>query len=163
MEQRELDRLMADTCEKIRALDIPVSKRLFPEVRVNARAKRRLGCCFFQDGWYKIEVSADILEDRELLRQTLCHELLHTCPGCQDHGKIWKAYAQRLNQRFGYHIERTVKTEECPVPLRHEEVKYILECQSCGARILRKRMSKVVKTPWRYRCACGGKLKRVQS
>lgn len=66
-----------------------------------------------------------------------------------------------MNEKLGYRIERTVKTETPAGSLRHEEIKYILECQSCGAQIKRMRMSKAVKSPWRYRCPCGGKLKRV--
>lgn len=62
---------------------------------------------------------------------------------------------------MGFKIERTVNTGAQEGPLRHEEVKYILECQSCGARIERMRMSKAVKAPWRYRCRCGGRLRRV--
>lgn len=162
MEQSKLDSLMADLGRQLKALGIPISGKLRPTVGVNTRARRRLGCCYCQNGRYWIEVSASILDDEGLLRQTLIHELLHTCPGCRNHGDRWKAYAQLVNQSLGYQIQRTVKTDSDPGPLRHEEVKYILECQRCGAHIKRKRMSKAVKSPWRYRCPCGGKLKRIQ-
>lgn len=161
MVQDELDGLMARLHETLRALGIPVSNKLLPGVKVNTRAKRRLGCCCYQSGRYWIEVSQSILHNDSLLRQTLIHELLHTCPGCRNHGERWKAYALVVKEKLGYEIERTVKTESPPGPLRHEEVKYILECQSCGAQIKRMRMSKAVKSPWRYRCPCGGKLRRV--
>ncbi len=157
----ELDGLMAMLRSELLALGIPVSGKLLPGVRVNTRAKRRLGCCYYQGGRYWIEVSERVLDDEALLKQTLVHELLHTCPKCRDHGERWKAYARLVNEKLGYKIERTVKTEGTEGPLRHEEVKYILECQSCGARIERMRMSKAVKCPWRYRCPCGGKLRRV--
>ena len=159
--QSELDELMAGLRLELKALGIPVSNRLLPEVKVNTRAKRRLGCCFYQDGLYWIEVSQSVLGNENLLKQTLVHELLHTCPKCRDHGQQWKAYARLVNEKLGYKIERTVRVETPFGPLRHEEVKYILECQSCGAQIKRMRMSKAVKSPWRYRCPCGGKLKRV--
>lgn len=161
MLQSELDELMAGLHRELKSLGIPVSSRLLPGVKVNTRAKRRLGCCFCQSGRYWIEISQTVLEDEDLLKQTLVHELLHTCPKCRDHGRQWKAYAQAVNETLGYRIERTVKTEAPMGPLRHEEIKYILECQSCGAQIKRMRMSKAVKYPWRYRCPCGGKLKRV--
>ena len=32
---------------------------------------------------------ARILDQEELLQTTLIHELLHTCYGCQNHGKRW--------------------------------------------------------------------------
>lgn len=162
MDQQRLDNLMAEIARQLRTLGIPISNKLRPTVGVNTRAKRRLGCCYCKNGSYWIEVSSSILEDEALLRPTLAHELLHTCPGCRNHGARWKAYAQLAGQSLDCRIERTVKTESDPGPLRHEEIKYILECQSCGAQIKRKRMSKAVKAPWRYRCPCGGKLKRVQ-
>ncbi len=161
MPKIELDGLMARLRRELISIGIPVSNRLEPEVRINTRARRWLGCCYYQSGRYWIEVSQAVLEDEDLLKQTLVHELLHTCPKCRDHGPKWKAYAQTVNEKLGYRIERTVKTETPAGSLRHEEIKYILECQSCGAQIKRMRMSKAVKSPWRYRCPCGGKLKRV--
>ena len=161
MPKIELDGLMARLRRELISIGIPVSNRLEPEVRINTRARRRLGCCYYQSGRYWIEVSQAVLEDEDLLKQTLVHELLHTCPKYRDHGPKSKAYAQTVNEKLGYRIERTVKTETPAGSLRHEEIKYILECQSCGAQIKRMRMSKAVKSPWRYRCPCGGKLKRV--
>lgn len=162
MLQDELDGLMAELRRELKALGVPVSDRLLPEVRVNTRAKRRLGCCYYKDGRYWIEVSQTILCDPDLLKLTLVHELLHTCPKCRDHGPQWKAYAKTVREALGYKVERTIKTDTPQAPLRHEEVKYVLQCQSCGAKIERMRMSKAVKYPWRYRCPCGGKLKRVR-
>ncbi|RKJ40344.1 sprT domain-containing protein [Acutalibacter sp. 1XD8-33] len=162
MEQKDLDETLAQMWEILKKLGIPVSKKIQPVLKINTRAKRRLGCCFFQNGEYSIEISSILTEDEPLLRQTLAHELLHTCPGCRNHGERWKAYAQIVNQSLDYEISRTVQMQELPLPLRREEVKYVLECESCGAHIQRKRLSKAVKYPWRYRCPCGGKLKRIQ-
>ncbi len=158
----ELDRLMAALLVQLRDLQVPVSPQILPQVQVNTRAKRRLGCCRFQEETYTIEVSAGILQSPDLLKETLLHELLHTCPGCRNHGPLWKSYAAVVNQALGTSIQRTVKVEEAFSPLRREEVKYVLRCQSCGREIKRLRMCKVVKAPWRYRCLCGGKLKRVR-
>lgn len=160
MEQEELDRLMGEIRGELRELGIPISKKLIPCVKINTRAKRRLGCCYFTQAGCMIEVSAAILGDRELLRLTLVHELLHTCPGCRNHGAKWKAWAQQAGEAMGLDIRRTVPVEGEVKPLRQEEIKYVLICESCGARIQRRRMSKAVKYPWRYRCKCGGQLRR---
>ena len=161
MTQEELDKELIELAETLRGMGIPVSKKLTPHVIVNSRAKRRLGCCYVQNGVYSIEVSARQLDDREKVRQTLAHELLHTCHGCRNHGERWKAYAEQVNEVLGFSIQRLFPAEEETVPLRHDTVKYVLECQSCGAKLYRSRMSKAVKSPWRYRCQCGGKLKRI--
>lgn len=163
MEAEELDSIFREMRAALAGLGIPISGSIDPRVRVNSRARRRLGCCYYQNGGYAVEVSASLLDQPELLRQTLAHELLHTCRGCRDHGERWKAYAQRVNEALNYSIQRTVQVGEEPQErLRREEIKYVLECQACGAKISRSRMSKVVKTPWRYRCKCGGKLTRLQ-
>lgn len=162
MIQQELDSLLAEMSETLRGLGIPLSCHISPAVLVNSRAKRRLGCCYCRDGVYEIEVSASLLEQPDRLRQTLCHELLHTCRGCRNHGEKWKAYAAKVNEALGYSIQRLAPAEEeSQEPLRREKIKYVLECQSCGAKICRSRMSKAVKQPWRYRCQCGGRLKRI--
>ncbi len=162
MTQEQLNALLEETRQALLGLGIPVSKKIDPVLRVNTRAKRRLGCCYYVSGGHVIEVSASLLDRPQLLRETLAHELLHTCPGCRNHGERWKTYARQAGTALGYAIQRTVPVEGEAEPLRHEEIKYILECQSCGARIGRMRMSKAVKSPWRYRCSCGGKLRRIQ-
>lgn len=162
MEQAELDKMLADLQACLLNLGVPVSHKILPGVQINIRARRRLGCCIYRQGEYIIEVSASILENPVLLQETLLHELLHTCPGCRNHGEKWKAYADYVNRSMGTQIQRTAKMEGEFTPLRHEEVKYILRCEACGKEIKRLRMCKVVKSPWRYRCLCGGKLKRIQ-
>ena len=54
----ETDCLMAELEENLRELGIPLSRNIVPQVRINTRAKRRLGCCYYQDGVYAVEVSA---------------------------------------------------------------------------------------------------------
>ena len=162
MEKQELDALLAELSVQLRELGIPLGKHISPQVEVNTRAQRRLGCCVCREGRFTIQVSARLLEDAPLLRAILLHELLHTCYGCQNHGKRWKAYAQTAGEALGLSITRTVKAEGETQPLRREEMKYFLRCEQCGAVIGRYRMCKLVKYPWRYRCAaCGGKLQRI--
>lgn len=162
MTQAELDTLLGDLENTLRGLGIPLSREIRPAVVVNTRAKRRLGCCIRKEGAFTIEISAGILDNPELLHATLVHELLHTCYGCQNHGKRWKAYAVKAGEALGLEIQRTVAVEGQPQRLRQDSVKYFLRCTSCGAVIPRRRMSKAVKNPGRYRCSCGGKLERLQ-
>lgn len=161
MTQQELNAMLLAQEEALRGLGIPLSQEISPQVEVNTRAKRRLGCCVHREGRFFIQVSVSILENPELLRATLVHELLHTCYGCQNHGKRWKSYAAKVGETLGLAIERTVAVKGQPQRLRQDPVKYLLRCQSCGAVIPRRRMSKAVKFPSRYRCPCGGKLERI--
>ena len=101
-------------------------------------------------------MSARLLEDGPLLRATLLHELLHTCYGCQNHGKRWKAYAQRVGEALGVEITRTVPLEGPAQPLRQEPVKVPAPVPKLWPAHPPRRLSKAVKYPSRYRCPCGG-------
>jgi len=155
---QDLDILMQQVAEEARGLGIPVSRAISPTVRVNGRATSRLGCCrCLPDGSFEIELSKRALEgDENTLRQLLAHELLHTCPGCQNHGAMWKKYAAIMEKAMGYTIKRTVEPQE--LGLGPKESRYTLVCRQCGAEIHRQRQCRLTRYPWLYRCRCGGKL-----
>ena len=155
------DALLALVAGQARAIDIPISDRLCPHVQVNRRALTRFGCCFRQGELFIIELTQGLLTGtEEACRQVLAHELLHTCPGCRNHGPLWKSYAQRMNQAYGYRIDRTSTrqalglSDECPT-------RYLVVCRQCGQEFRRVRASALVLHPERYRCRCGGKLVRA--
>ena len=157
----DFDALLSAVAEQARALGIPVSDRVDPHVRVNRRAVTRFGCCIRREGGYLIELTERLLEAPEgACRQTLAHELLHTCPGCRDHGVRWKAYAGQMNAAYGYTISRTGTCDQLGVedirPIRH-----LVVCTKCGRQFPRARRSPLVAHPERYRCACGGTLRRA--
>ena len=98
-----------------------------PRVAVNRRAVTRFGCCIRRGGEYVIELSERLLEAEErACMQTLAHEVLHTCPGCRNHGALWKEYAARMNGAYGYAISRTGTCEALGVadvrPVRYRLV-----------------------------------------
>ena len=102
MTQPELNALFASLAGELRALGIPLSRHIDPQPVINTRAQRRLGCCICREGRYTIQVSQSVLDDPQLLRATLAHELLHTCPGCLNHGAAWKAYAKTVGEPLGF-------------------------------------------------------------
>lgn len=157
----DCDGLLKKVIEQARALRIPVSGNIDPHVRVNSRAVARFGCCRYEGGRQAIEIALRIAEGpEESCRETLAHEVLHTCWGCRDHGKRWRGYAQRMNLAYGYHIARTSTNEKMGVR-EERSYKYLLRCENCGAELGRFRASALTREPDRYRCRCGGRLKRV--
>ena len=89
-EQEEINQLLKDVIREAEAVRIPLGK-IKRNVRVNARAKRRFGCCrtvqnAFGVRQFEIELSQKVLacEDKKI-KEILAHELLHTCSGCQNH------------------------------------------------------------------------------
>ena len=154
------DALLRQVLGQARALGIPYSPGISPRVRVNRRAKTRFGCCIKEGFAFQIEVAEKLLYGPEAsLRQTLAHEILHTCPGCVNHGKTWKTYARQMNQAYGYHISRTSTCGELAVE-ETARPKYLVVCSVCGAEFWRLRASRLIRQPERYRCRCGGRLER---
>ncbi len=165
VQPEELDALLAEVLAQARALKLPVSANIDPHVRINTRAKKRFGCCIGSvKSGFVIELSASLPPaGRFVCMQTLAHEVLHTCPGCQDHGERWKAYAARMNRACGYAIRRTDKPEALGVELPRAAApiwRWRIVCTGCGRSFLRQKSSPITKTPQRYRCAvCGGRLR----
>jgi predicted SprT family Zn-dependent metalloprotease len=155
---KSLDNLLMTVISEAKALNIPVSDKIDSKVAVNSRAVRRFGCCIVKDNKFYIEISSKLLDAPEQMRkQTLAHEILHTCPGCKNHGNRWKQYAQKMNSAYGYNISRATTHEQLGID-DTVSYRYLLKCQNCGAEIKRMRRSKLTDHPELYRCKCGGKL-----
>ena len=58
MTQAYIDGLLALAVAQARAVKIPVSRDICPQVRLNRRARTRFGCCIRREGRYTIELSA---------------------------------------------------------------------------------------------------------
>lgn len=150
--------LLSAVIAEARALNIPVARLISPEVVINRRAKMRFGCCRKDRLYWVIEISDRLLEAPEsICRETIAHEVLHTCRGCQNHQQKWKEYAAMMNLAYGYDIKRTGKAEDMGIT-RVKSARYALVCEKCGALITRTRRSKLIDNPDRYRCKCGGRL-----
>lgn len=154
----KLERLFKECIREVESLGIRPSKRI-DSVKVNKRAKRRLGCCkkvlINMLPGFQIEIASRLLGGEELLiKEVLIHEILHTCKSCFNHGKTWKEYAEKVNNAYRYHVSRTADysgTEEI--------YRYRIVCKNCGNVIFRIRKSQVVNAPENYRCGkCKGPL-----
>lgn len=85
------------------------------DVTIKTRAKKRWGQCRKVPGGFTININVVLLDEKndvDGLRNTIFHELLHTCPDCWNHGTQWKAYAAMIRRELGYNIQRTSSAEE---------------------------------------------------
>lgn len=159
----DLDKMLAETIDLARSAKIPVSKKIDRHIYINTRRKTILGTCERQkNGEFRIVISSFVISSGEdEVRNVIAHEILHTCYKCANHGKLWKAYADRLGRAMGQKIERTGSCSEA------ESIKqnapYILVCQNCGREFYRFRKSRLVTCPEKYRCVCGGKICLINS
>ncbi len=178
MKRYDMEALLKEVLSQCMELKIPVSDRIIPEPVINRRAKSRFGSCrkvwkdssgkyirrpesSLQQHYFQIEICEPVLDaDEKDIKNILAHELLHTCYGCYNHGKRWKAYAAKMNEVYGYNITATSTYEKMGLdsPEKNEAYKYKIECRKCGKMFYRRKKSKLIKDIKRYRCQCGGKL-----
>ena len=127
-----------------------------------SRATAKMGSCKKQNDRYTISLSVYILEDEESVRNTLAHELVHTCEGCMNHGAGFQRIGKMVEERLGIPVNRTATKEESErsgiKDVYRMKAGYRVRCENCGAVIYRQRKSALIKHPERYRCGnCGGR------
>lgn len=112
---KDLQELASQCRAELASLQIPYGKVKIWSI--NCRAKARWGLCKkLPDGTYEIEIAKTLLQDDvsdNAVKNTIVHELLHSCPGCFKHTGRWKQYAptwpvmftQYVAQKYGYSVE----------------------------------------------------------
>lgn len=160
---KDLDMLFENCYEKVAALGIQPGNI----VSVGRdRAKTRWGVCrkdvdIRGEYVYKIKISPRLLEDDvpdKSAEETMIHEILHSCKNCMNHGREWKALANKVNTTYGYNIGRVASHSDMGIEPEPMNYKYIIRCRKCHAEGGFMRAGSVVKNPGRYKCKCGGDL-----
>lgn len=91
------------------------------------------------------------------------HEILHTVPGCFNHGKLWKAMADVVNNSsYGYNVKRLAELEDLDKTVIKDRYKYVLKCKRCKKKIGFTKKNKIIKHYKDCRCQCGGKFKKIK-
>lgn len=150
----DFQKYIGDCKGMLDALNIPYAKSI--TFRVNGRWTSRLGQCAKHGDDYTIEIAAKLLDDRtppNSLRQTILHELLHSCEGCMKHTGLWREYAERVNRAYDLQISRLTPREDIGVPQELEKpFNYIMICPHCGAEYKRYRMTDSFRFPYKFNC-----------
>lgn len=127
---------------------------------INSRAKSRWGLCIkHPDNTYEIQIAAQLLESDDVsikaCKETIIHEVLHTCKDCMKHTGTWKNYANIMNNKYGYDIKRCTSLEGKGLAHENEPAtpaKYNYVCKKCGQKVSRRRASKFTKNYRKYGC-----------
>jgi len=167
---KDFRELILQSIQEIRAVGIEPGNIV--KWSINRRAKSRWGLCTkHPDGTYSIEISSRLLEDEKVsekdCKDTIIHEILHSCKGCSGHTGRWKQYAEIMNRTYGYNIKRVTSSEEKGLE-RYESKsrspKYIYRCKKCGQLIIKKRKCKFTKYYKHYGCGiCGTRNAFIKS
>lgn len=103
-----------------------------------------------QDNSFKLRVSncyeeiSNSQKAKIRLESTMIHELIHTIPGCLNHGKKFKLFANLINEKYNnkYHICRCTSMTEFGINQKNKNIKYIIECSNCHNQYEYKRKPK---------------------
>lgn len=165
MKIEELQSVFNECIEEVEAIKIPIASNI--KISINKRFVKRWGQCqrLSKDN-YLIEISEKLVRETtpiNSLKETIIHELLHTCNDCMNHGVIWKFYADKVNRCYTqYTISRTSTSEKLGVEELDEDYNYILQCTDCQHKFKYKRWSRVIANYDSCNCGCGGSLKRIK-
>lgn len=155
---KELNIMLEEGIQMIEDAGIIVGN-IKPKVIINKRSKRSLGSCRYTGARndFTIQISHRVLDiEEDKVMDIVLHEILHSCPGCQNHGSIWQRHANTINNTYGSNITITANIKDLGV--KPIEAKYILKCDNCDNTWKRHTRSKLVKYPEQYKCNCGGHL-----
>ena len=163
---KDLNKIYTECQKKLKSIGIQTGE--IQKIAINKRARSRWGQCkVVPNRKYEIEISHQLLDDtvpNKAMETVIIHELLHSCPGCMNHGEKWKKLCHKVYVAYGYNIQRTASAEDLGF-VETEEVKakpkYKIVCTKCGNTYYREKICNIVKYPSHYKCGnCGGELKR---
>lgn len=163
---RDLKKYTVECMEELDKLNITYNNVI--DVSENSRAKHRWGQCRRVPGGFTININSMLLDERvpeKHLKETLMHELLHTCDGCFNHGEKWKYLAALIGRKYGYEVSRAVSYADMGIAeeITEKQPKYAVHCTRCGQTIYRYRKSDLIQNPEEYTCGiCGGKFERME-
>ena len=120
---------------------------------------------YISKGKYSLKVSNvyEEIEDehtaKERLIGTMIHELIHTLPGCYNHGSKFKAACAVVNRKVpGYNLQRCTSMSDYGVKQEVKPIKYVMSCGKCGATWNYRRRPNIMNMKEmnkHYTCACG--------
>lgn len=131
------------------------------DVKISSRLRKILGQCEKHAGTkrYTIIINRDYLRSAlpASVHNTIMHEVIHSLPGCFNHGTKWKAVAHKVNENYIYEpITRTHDLREDTYKIKYA---YNIKCNSCGSEWNYLRLTKTYRAAkaGRATCGCGGR------
>ncbi len=116
--QERFDALLADCDLCLRRMGISPREYL-PSVRLTHNRSRIGSCKKLRGGrkpLFQISCSMDACKTDAQARDVLFHELIHTLPGCFDHGSRFREAAAKVNATYGTDVRATRREPSREVP-----------------------------------------------
>lgn len=169
---KNLDKLFQESLADIKTIGIPVGNIV--KINVSNMKKNTWAYCYkipTMDGNnpnYGIDVSPRLVMDDvsdQSLKDTIAHEILHTCKGCWKHQGQWKRYANIVNNFYKgkYHIQTRESPFDKGISL-DESYRYVIRCNKCSKEVGIHKKCKTLMTVKENRggCICGGMFEIVK-
>lgn len=137
------------------------------------RNRKTLGLCRYDRGRYHIFLNPNMLKfndgirdgryddsGEQLIKSVIAHELVHTLPGCMNHGRRFHEKGNLVKRLMGYTIDTKADVDGSAYFRKYlPKTNYMLKCDNCGNEISKPTLSDPVKNPFKYRCPkCRGNL-----
>ena len=149
--------------------DCNIPYRNITEIKLNNRLSKSWGRCLtknHKDFW--IEIQGKFAQERfsteNQVMEVICHEIIHTCEGCWNHGELFHSYGQRLTEKYGIHVATTAGAEQLTIDsiAWKNSFRYMVACP-CGNSYSHDRMCDLIRNPQLYKCSkCGGNFERIK-
>lgn len=160
----QLQTIIRQVKKDMDSVGIPYDKNV--PITVNKRLKRALGVCKSRNNKaYAIELSGIIIaSDLQELKNTICHELIHSATVGDNHGGKWRYYANKMTNSSNYTITRLHDGSKLNQSAIMKTYKYKVTCSKCGTTTHYSKKTSIIKTimendgngyPW-YCSKCHG-------
>lgn len=164
----DLNNLLRICMAELDSINLVDYNKHITSITVNNRLSRALGRCIRSGGSFRIELAGKTAADNvniDFIKNVIMHELVHTIPGCWNHGPLFQSYARRINAKLGYHVSTTETAENMQAagvqPIVKKEVaRFALVCGKCGKTVAyRQRKCALMENLGNYtHTGCGGDL-----
>lgn len=102
-----------------------------------------------------IGINKKLIDEDFEIEKTMAHELIHTIPGCSNHGPNFKRYAELINRHYPeYNVSTyyTPDSDEMENIANIKKPKYVVTCENCGVKTYFYRKCKTLDII--SRCTC---------
>jgi hypothetical protein len=111
MTDRQIKDCLFEAIKNVRSLGYSVG--CITDITISSRYKRAWGKCYRNGNTFRIGLGTNLLRTTDTaVRDTIHHEVIHTVPGCFNHGFKWKMVAAQCDAKFGTRIKRVTSEEE---------------------------------------------------
>jgi predicted SprT family Zn-dependent metalloprotease len=153
-----LHALFNEVFNDAKKLGLPLNKSNLSEIKIGYKEMKPWGVCRYTPRFnnFEIYISRKLISSNNIvaIKNTIMHEIIHTCKGALNHGANFKRYG-KMCETFGYTITRLLSEEEVfghKIENKSDSYKYVIKCPHCGKEYGYNRFTRAVAMSNKYIC-----------